>query len=125
MKKIDLATDLTERYLRRKEDLMDTVKVNGVTFHSNNIQHMGTTGDNFNNTWGPDDKVYFSYCDGNLFPNVEGFPQEKVNHALFKASKVRPIIIWNTCPVFHTIHGKEGLTTATGSSSLMAVYIIL
>jgi hypothetical protein len=57
-----------------------------VTLHSDSILHIGTTGDNLNNTLGPDDKVYFSYCDGNLFPDIEGFPQEKVNHALFRAS---------------------------------------
>ncbi|MGY8826817.1 MAG: hypothetical protein ACKVJG_23350 [Candidatus Latescibacterota bacterium] len=50
---------------------MDTAKITGVTFHSNDSLHIGTTGDNFDNTWGPGDKVYFSYCDGNLFPDVE------------------------------------------------------
>ena len=65
---------------------MNTAKVRGVSFHSDDILHLGTTGDNFDNTWGPDDKVYFSYCDGNLFPDVEEFPNERINHALFRAS---------------------------------------
>jgi hypothetical protein len=60
--------------------------ITGVTFHPDELLQIGTTGDNFDNTWGPDDKVYFSYCDGSLFPEVEGFPQERINHGLFRAA---------------------------------------